>query len=464
MSVAVQVRSTESEIDQVLALVDRIGDGSRAVADDNFHFLNLHDNLTQLENLVFRLDRNKDSVATIFAALPPDTIAALNDTYSFWQTGIESQFAETLIKGEASLSDYLFYDRFEALVRRELALLSNIRPQRILFIGSGPLPISAILVHLQTGLPVDCVTRGPAAELLARRVVEKSGFSGPVRILGSLDADYDLSGYELVIVGLLARPKKAILKRIRKRCRPDCEILCRSSYGLRRLLCAATSDRDLRGFHTKKRQIAEGAQTISTYCLEPAVSAAADVVLKWLSGIDSNMTSQILRLMNRTLEEETTIGFPGPIDKETGYAIMRQLAADVEVGRRHVLVAEKDGTIVGQLILTPNSSPNHRHMVELTRGTIDPSFRGGGLPLRAFHEVAKKCDELEREVICLDVRAGTMAAMWWQHFGFQPYGLLRDYSRVGAKRYQGLYLTQTTDELKHRLKELGATLGVSPGA
>jgi GNAT superfamily N-acetyltransferase len=193
---------------------------------------------------------------------------------------------------------------------------------------------------------------------------------------------------------------------------------------------------------------------VSTLLLETAGSAATDVRLQWLRGIDSRLASEILRLMNRTLEEETTIGFPGPIEEETGRALMRQLHADVETGRRHVLVAEKDGSIVGQLILTPNSVPNHHHMVELTRGTIDRSFRGGGLALRAFEEVVKKCEELGREVICLDVRAGTMAAMWWQHFGFKPFGLLEDYSRVRDKRYQGLFLTQTAADLKRRVKEL----------
>ena len=79
------------------------------------------------------------------------------------------------------------------------------------------------------------------------------------------------------------------------------------------------------------------------------------------------------------------------IDDETGYALMRQLNEDLESGHRHVLVAEKDGVIAGQLILAPSSSPNHRHIVELIRGAIHPSFRGGELILRAFQEVARKC-------------------------------------------------------------------------
>jgi GNAT superfamily N-acetyltransferase len=274
-----------------------------------------------------------------------------------------------------------------------------------------------------------------------------------VRVFCEDDESYEIYAYELIVVSA-AGPKKSVLRHLRKKCRPGCQILCRTSQGLRSLVYPPAKDRDVRGFHIKSQQRAEGDQTISTLLLETAGSAAADVRLTWIHGIDSRLASQILRLMNRTLEEETTIGFPGPIEDETGFALMRQLHADVEAGRRHVLVAEKDGTIVGQLILTPNSVPNHHHMVELTRGTIDRSFRGGGLALRAFAEVARKCEELGREVICLDVRAGTMAAIWWQHFGFKPFGLLSDYSRVKDKRYQGLFLSQSTADLKKRVEEL----------
>jgi len=456
MSVAVVTLPAEGEQERVFALLHRIGDGPRAVAEKRIGFSDLHENVMELENLVSRLDQNHESASTILDGLTPAIVAGVNDAYRFWQTRFESQFADHLIRGEESLCDYPFYERFDALVRSEIALLEGASPQRILFIGSGPLPISAILMHLQTGLPVDCVALDSSVVPVSRRVVENCGFGSLVRIQGSADADYDVSGYDLVVVGLLARRKKTVLTKLRKWCRQGCEILCRTSHGLRQLMYEPASDRDLHGFHIKNQQVAEGEQTISTFRLEPAEYAAAHVRLEWLRGVDSEMGTKILRLMNRTLEEETTIGFPGPIDEETGRALMRQLGADVETGHRHVLVAEKDGAIVGQLILTPNSSPNHQHIVELTRGTIHPSFRGGGLSLRAFHEVARKCDELGREVICLDVRAGTMAAMWWQHFGFKPYGLLTDYSRVGDKRYQGLYLTQTNDELKQRLIELAS--------
>src|SRR5262249_52362083 len=174
---------------------------------------------------------------------------------------------------------------------------------------------------------------------------------------------------------------------LRKR-RSECLILCRTALGVRRLVYETTPDRDLRGFYVRGQQVAEGEQIISTLLLEAATSAAAQIRLEWLKEITSHQASQILRLMNRTLEEETTIGFPGPLDEDTGHALMRQLRADVEERRRHLLVAMKGGLIVGQLILTPNSTPNHHHIVELTRGTIDQSFPGDGLAFHPFDALA----------------------------------------------------------------------------
>jgi ribosomal protein S18 acetylase RimI-like enzyme len=243
---------------------------------------------------------------------------------------------------------------------------------------------------------------------------------------------------------------------VRKHAKAGCQILCRTSRGLRCLAYRPTVAFDLRGFYIKAGQTAaHSGDIVSTVLLEPAGRAVADVQLEWIRRIGAKQGHEIVALMNRTLQEETTIGFPGPLDEETARNVITRLNRDMRAASRHVLVAKIDGVIVGQLVLTPNSTPNHRHIVELTRGTIDPSFRGAGLALLAFREVARKCEELGRELICLDVRAGSVAAMWWQHFGFKPYGLLPDYSRVGDKRYQGLYLYQTVADLKHKLAELG---------
>lgn len=452
MSTAARSLPLEHGEESDVTLLRQFCESAGAFSGDQRNFSALHEDIIQLESFIFSLDQDEARARQFLDTLAPDLIGSLNDAYCLWENRLESHFADALLQGDVLLSDYFLYERFDELIRRELALVSGLRPQRVLVIGSGMLPISAIHMQLQTGSPVHCVMRDPKALGISRQVLEKCGLRDSVRVFPEGDAEYTGSDYDLVLIEVLLKSKKNILRNLRKR-RPGSQILCRTSLGARQLAYEKTSDRDLPGYYIKRKQIADGRQIISTWLLD-AASAAVGVRLEWLRGIDSDQAGQLLRLMNRTLEEETTIGFPGPLDEETGSTVMQQLRADVEAGSRHLLVAIVDGSIVGQLILTPNSTPNHRHIVELTRGTIDPCFRGGGLTLLAFEEVARKCEVLGREVICLDVRAGTMAAVWWQHFGFKPYGLLPDYSRVGEKKYQGLYLTQTNAELKDRLKEM----------
>ncbi|PYP92379.1 MAG: hypothetical protein DMG65_04040 [Candidatus Angelobacter sp. Gp1-AA117] len=455
MSSAAVNWSIESREELDLELLRRVCETFKAVTVNQLDFSMLHENILQLEKLIFCLDQDEFRARSFLQALTPELITSSNKAYHSWQSRLEYEFAAAFLQGKTSLQDYFLHKRSSELVKRELTLVSGARPQRMLIMGSGPLPSSAIHVHLQSDMSVDCVGYDPGDVSIARQVLKKCGFDGSVRMFRDGDTEYAASNYDLILIDLPRGPKRHILRTLRKR-RSECLILCRTSLGVRRLVYEPTSDRDFRGFHIQGQQVAEGEQTISTLLLEAATSAATDIRLEWLKEITPEQATQILRLMNRTLEEETTIGFPGPLDEDTGNALMCQLQADVGERRRHLLVAIKGGRIVGQLILTPNSTPNHHHIVELTRGTIDPSFRGGGLAFHAFEEVARKCEELEREVICLDVRAGTMAAIWWQHFGFKPYGLLQDYSRVGEKRYQGLYLTQTCTELKERIKEIRA--------
>lgn len=453
MSMAAHVIGREDEQDQVHSLLVRVSCAYQAARESPHDFPMLHEAVTELEQLIFSIDNDCDNPADSGVS-SPEMLARINEAYSFWESRIESDFAQRLVDGEVCLNEYRLFGRFHTLVQRELSLIDGATPKHALFWGSAALPLSAILLHSATGGQVDCIACDTSTIAISREVLEHCDSRG-VRVLGDCQSGYDFRAYDLIVVGVHLAPNKSIFKTLRKRCPAGCHILYRTGKGLRQLLHRGIPGLERRGFYIKGEQLAEGTQTISSFLLQPAAAAASDVRLEWLRTIDSERAKQLLRLMNRTLVEETTIGFPGPIDDETGRVLMQQLKQDVESGRRHVLVAYKNQVIVGQLILTPNSSPNHRHIVELTRGTIDPSFRGGGLALRAFQEIAKKCKELGREVICLDVRAGTHAALWWQYFGFKQYGLLQDYSRVGNRIYQGLYLTQTTAELKRRLETLG---------
>lgn len=454
MSVMAGIVPVVSNEERIVSLINEIEECSSASKTGPLNFTELHRHILELEKFAFSFDEDEIGVSTVLECLAPEVLSRLNTAYCKWETELEYRFAHRLIEGKVEISEYLLYERFDKLVRRELSLVQSHPPKQILFIGSGPFPISAIHMHFQTGKRVDCVDSNREAVEISRQVMKKAGLTDSVRMFWDRGEEYSPADYDLVLVALLAKPKRAILKHLRKSLKPGSRILCRTSMGMRTLVYAPTVGRDAHGFHTSGKQIAEGEQTISTWLLEKAANLAAGIQMRWVTELDDLTAIQILDVMNRVLKDESTIGFPGPIDRAAGLGLMRQLAEDVKAGRRHVLVAQKGDATVGQLILTPNPLPNCRHVVEISRGIIDPSFRGAGLALRAFHEVATKCEQLEREVIWLDVREGTLAAMWWRHFGFEPFGLLHDYARVGDKTYSGIYMTQTTASLKERLTVL----------
>jgi L-amino acid N-acyltransferase YncA len=434
-------------------LTEQIRAFSDAIRDDEDSFSVLHENITKLESLIFNEPDNSPAMLIAQNELNAEEYTYLNNAYCRWETEIEFRFSEAILAGkETDFKHYLLSDRFDTLIRRELELLTGPPPERILFIGSGPLPISAFYLHHLTGKRIDCLDRDQAAVEVSRRVIDKLGLNDALHVFNGVGENFNIADYDLIVIALLAKPKRRILRNVRKHAAPGCRILCRTSYGLRRLVYEPTPEDVLLGFDITEKQVAEGDQTISTLLLEGTAHSASNIKLHWLDRMDEKITEGILCLMNRVLKRETTIGFPGPLDPTSGSILISQLDADLRAGRRHVLIAEKDGMIVGQVILTPHHLPNCKHLVELSRGIIDPAYRGAGLTLNAFRQIALKCEELNSEVIYLDVRAGTLVAELWKSFGFVPFGRMPDYARVNGQRYHGLYMSQTVAALKQTVE------------
>lgn len=183
----------------------------------------------ETDELVFNLRCNKQSVKL------------LNDAYCSWETALEQIFSKRLCGGNAAtLSDYRLNNRFQRLLKRELSMLKGKAPQRALFIGSGPFPISAIWMQRQLQIPVDGLDVSGDAVERSRDLIEKLGLDQSIRIIHERSPDYDVSDYDVIIVALLAKPKWTILENIHRSAKPDCDIVCRTSFGLRSVIYEPT--------------------------------------------------------------------------------------------------------------------------------------------------------------------------------------------------------------------------------
>lgn len=160
---------------------------------------------------------------------------------------MERYFADLLSRGGpmelSGLSRFWYRANYEALVRNEIAGIKVFcRPETseadarpMAFVGSGPLPLSAIDYHLQTGKSCVCIEIDHSAAESSRKLIDTVGLSHAVRVIEEDGARVDYSPYGMVFVAALVANKDEVLGRVHATAK-DVTIGVRSAEGLKKLL------------------------------------------------------------------------------------------------------------------------------------------------------------------------------------------------------------------------------------
>jgi hypothetical protein len=240
-----------------------------ATAERIWRFGELHPHIERLENMIFALDDNGVLASMFLASLSSAQISLQHVAYCNWETELERRFVHGLTPS-STIDDYALAGRFRRLIKREIELLAPAgRPERLLFIGSGPLPVSAILAHEYLGVPVDCIDVDTGAVADSCRLLQNLHLSDAVRVIHADGTAIDARGYDAILIALLAKPKNEILASLARSARKDCRIVCRTSEGLRKLVYEPIDhDRDLRTHIVRdKRSAVDSGDTISSLLL-----------------------------------------------------------------------------------------------------------------------------------------------------------------------------------------------------
>lgn len=154
------------------------------------------------------------------------------------------------------LERFPYHRNYVQLVDLELhALLGlgRIGLRRAAFIGSGPLPLTAILLGQRFGMSVDSVDVKADAHGLAVKVSERLGMERSLRFHHCDVADFDcLQGFDVVflaaLVGRDRLEKRRIFAHLGARMRPGALLVVRTAAQLRTLLYPCVEVEDLVGF------------------------------------------------------------------------------------------------------------------------------------------------------------------------------------------------------------------------
>ena len=180
----------------------------------------------------------------------------LNKLYADHGYLVERQRVEKYISEQrVELEAYESYGLIRKRVRYEVAAIEMVsgidaRAMRCLFVGSGPLPLSALLLAAEHGIRTTCIDRSLEAVHLSRQIVGLLGLSGMVEIK---HADAESAGpcpsYTCVFVAGMAgtdtQEKMRIVRYLSSVSDDGTVFMLRSAEGMRRFLYAPIDETQL---------------------------------------------------------------------------------------------------------------------------------------------------------------------------------------------------------------------------
>ncbi len=165
---------------------------------------------------------------------------------------IETENAQKILESDDpwnTLESFHFYNRYEGLIRNESQLVSFTPGQKFVFIGSGPLPLTLILLNKTFGVHGIGIEMLPEVAELSQRVIDKLGLSSQIDVLVGEETCLNNIDYDIVMVAALAEPKERVFTNIWDTVDTSTPVIYRTYTGMRAILYSPVTERATRGFH-----------------------------------------------------------------------------------------------------------------------------------------------------------------------------------------------------------------------
>ncbi len=172
--------------------------------------------------------------------------------YLYIGARLESENALEIIESddpEATLDTFHFYERYEGLLKNESKLAHFHDDKTFVFIGSGPLPLTLILFRQAFGCKCVGIEIQEDVAELSRKVIDKLGLSEGIEIIVGDENKLKEIDYDIVMVAAFAEPKDRVFSNVWETVDITTPVLVRTYSGMRAILYAPLTDKDIRGFH-----------------------------------------------------------------------------------------------------------------------------------------------------------------------------------------------------------------------
>ncbi|MBI5355905.1 MAG: hypothetical protein HZB68_05615 [Candidatus Aenigmarchaeota archaeon] len=220
--------------------------------------------ITEMENVIFSLHRfgKIDSQDILLS----DDIKFLQNAFCDYETSLEERNALEAISGAGK---NVFGDRVlsrtvdYAITEGKFAGIG--KNDKVLVVGSGPFPETAIAYAESFRCNVTCVEKELRFCEISRELIETLGLSEKIKVANCSGEHADVSGFDKVLVTILTKNRGEVLKNVS---RYGAEIIARTSFGSSCLIYEPIGREQLEMFHEKRSLIRWGKNFTSSLLLE----------------------------------------------------------------------------------------------------------------------------------------------------------------------------------------------------
>jgi len=137
------------------------------------------------------------------------------------------------------------------------------------------------------------------------------------------------------------------------------------------------------------------------------------------------------------VEGGASVGFLSPYRPQDAMPYWEGVARAVGNGETVLLVAEKNGAILGTVQLGIGTLPNQPHRADLKKLLVHRRARGLGLSRLLMDAAEKAAAAHGRHILVLDTATGSPAEMIYEKLGWQRVGVIPHYALMPDGRYCG---------------------------
>ena len=138
----------------------------------------------------------------------------------------------------------------------------------------------------------------------------------------------------------------------------------------------------------------------------------------------------LIELLQDSVENGASVGFLLPFSRSSNRAYWEQTLKEIKSGNRTLLVAEKNGRVVGSVQLELATKPNALHRAEVQKLLVHSVHRRqglGGSLMSAVEEVAR---DLGRTLLVLDTLQGDNGEKLYEKCGYVRVGEIPKYASL----------------------------------